>query len=282
MAQTDSDSLVLAYAFDDGDSGIELMDAQALPFSSPNRSQLWSGTPSGWGLVVETLALQPGSVLDFVGTYIYDSQGTARWVTGSTNNVTTGGFSLAAYRVHCPACPWFSDWAASPLAAGSMTRTYTGASTGTMSTTITLRAPMTHWNRNNVPYCIRCNHPRLRDNVNRRRAWPGTAALPAAIGCGDSIVVGTGTLCRCAALPRRDPNSEESACGRDRIDLRATLTPNRGGRRDAERPLSAAGRSRAAAAAQWLTAHGAPERVICSPVTPCARHRTAVSWRTPA
>jgi lysyl endopeptidase len=152
VAQTDSDSLVLAYAFDDGDSGIELMDAQALPFSSPNRSQLWSGTPSGWGLVVETLATQPNTVLDFVGTYIYDSQGVARWVTGSTNNVTTGGFNLSAYRVHCPACPWISDWAASPLAAGSMTRTYTGPSTGTMSTSITLPAPMSGtWNRSNVP-----------------------------------------------------------------------------------------------------------------------------------
>jgi phosphohistidine phosphatase len=34
---------------------------------------------------------------------------------------------------------------------------------------------------------------------------------------------------------------------------------------DAERPLSARGEAEAAAAAQWLSAHGAPERVICSP-----------------
>ena len=107
---------------------------------------------SGWGLAIESWQTGPGSVLDFIGAYVYDSSGVARWLTGSSNNVTGGPVDLAAYRVHCPACAWFTDWNAVPLPAGSLNRTYTGPTSATLNTAITLPAPLSGtWNRNNVP-----------------------------------------------------------------------------------------------------------------------------------
>jgi lysyl endopeptidase len=153
-AQIDSDSLVYAWDFDDGRTGLELMDAAPFAPASPNRTQVWRNPgESGWGLAIESWNLSPGSVLDFIGAYVYDSSGVARWLTGSSTNVTTGGaVDLAAYRVHCPGCPWFTDWNATPLAAGSLTRTYTGATSATLSTAIVLPAPLAgSWNRTNVP-----------------------------------------------------------------------------------------------------------------------------------
>jgi lysyl endopeptidase len=152
-AQIDADHLLYAYRFDDGPSGMELMNATPLPFASPNRTQIWRNTgESGWGLAIESLVTGGSNVLDFIGAYVYDSSGVAPWVTGSSNNDTGGPVTLSAYRVHCPACPWLPDWNSSPLPAGTLNRTYTGPTSATLDTAITLPAPFTgNWNRSGAP-----------------------------------------------------------------------------------------------------------------------------------
>lgn len=152
-AQIDGDSLVYAWDFDDGSNGIELMDASNLPAANPNRTQSWRNpNESGWGLAIESWQTGPASVLDFIGVYIYDNAGVARWLTGSSNNVTGGPLDVTAYLVHCPACPRFTDWNAFPLPAGTINRTYTGPTSGTLTTAITLPAPLGgSWIRTNAP-----------------------------------------------------------------------------------------------------------------------------------
>jgi lysyl endopeptidase len=154
-AQLDNDSLVYAWNFLDGSRGIELMDASGLPAATPNYTQVWRNTgESGWGLAIESLqtGVSPTDQLTFIGAYVYDSSGVARWLTGSRSAAfANGNYPLAAYRVHCPACPWFTDWNA-PLAAGSLNLSFTSATTATLGTTITLPAPLSgSWNRSNVP-----------------------------------------------------------------------------------------------------------------------------------
>jgi lysyl endopeptidase len=153
VATIDADHLMYAWSLDGQSSGAELMQSQGLPFTTPNHTQTWYSTAqSGWGLAIESLQTGPTSVLDFIGAYIYDAGGTARWLTGSSTNITGGPVDLTAYRVHCPGCPWFADWASTGQPAGSLNRTYTDATHGTLSTAITLPAPLSGtWNRSNLP-----------------------------------------------------------------------------------------------------------------------------------
>ena len=73
-------------------------------------------------------------------------------MTGDSNSTSGGNVSLTLQRPHCPACPWFSDCDAQGSGAGSLTRTYSGNTTGTLSTSITLPAPLSGtWNRTNLP-----------------------------------------------------------------------------------------------------------------------------------
>jgi hypothetical protein len=153
VAQVDADNTVFAWELAGGAAGIELMASQGLAFTSPNHTQTWyAPSQSGWGLAIESLRTGPSSVLEFIGAYIYDAGGTARWLTGSSDNITGGPVNLTGYRVHCPGCPWLPDWASTGQPAGTLTRGYTGPTSGTLSTAITLPAPLSGtWTRATLP-----------------------------------------------------------------------------------------------------------------------------------
>ena len=143
VAQVDADNLVYAWDMDGGGNGIELMRSQQLPFTSPNHTQTWyAPSQSGWGLAIESIKPGASTVLDFIGAYIYDAAGTARWLTGASDNITGGPVNLTAYRVHCPGCVFLPDWGSTGQAAGSLVRAYTGPTTGTLTTDITLPGPL--------------------------------------------------------------------------------------------------------------------------------------------
>lgn len=152
-AQVDNDSVLYGWRLGDGRSGLELMDAVPLPFATPNHSQVWfAPSESGWGLAIEGLATGPGSALEFIGAYVYDSNGVARWMVGDSTSTTGGNVALTLHRPHCPACPWFGDWESQGASAGSLNRTYTGPTSGTLSTSINLPAPLSGtWIRTNLP-----------------------------------------------------------------------------------------------------------------------------------
>ena len=151
-AQLDSDSVLYAWALNDGKVGMELMDAFPLPFSNPNHSQVWYTTAeSGWGLAIESLNTGGNSALEFIGAYVYDSQGIARWMIGDSTSLTGGTVPLVLHRPHCAGCPWFADWDSQGASAGSLSRTYTGPTNATLNTSITLPAPLSgSWTRSNV------------------------------------------------------------------------------------------------------------------------------------
>jgi hypothetical protein len=153
VAQIDPDTLLQAWQFDDGAAGLELLDATPLPFTTPNHTQTWYSTAeSGWGLSVESLMTGPASPFEFMVGYIYDAAGTARWVLGTSDSTSGGNVPVSTYRVHCPSCPWFVDWAASERPAGSFSRTYTGPINMVFSSQITLPPPLAgSWNRSNLP-----------------------------------------------------------------------------------------------------------------------------------
>lgn len=153
VAQIDPDSVLYAWSLNSGSKGAELMDAVALPFSQPNHTQTWyAPSQPGWGLAIESLSTGPGSALEFIGAYIYDDTGVARWVVGDSTSTSGGNVPLISHRPHCPGCPWFSDWATAGASAGSLTRTYTGPASATLGTAITLPAPLSGvWNRSSLP-----------------------------------------------------------------------------------------------------------------------------------
>lgn len=153
VAQIDRDSVLYAWTLTGASSGLELMDAAPLPFANPNHSQTWfAPTQSGWGLAIEGVATGPGSALEFIGAYVYDSNGVARWLVGDSGSTSGGNVPLVAHRPHCPACPWFSDWTSQGQSAGSLNRSYSGSNTGTLDTAITLPSPLSgSWNRSALP-----------------------------------------------------------------------------------------------------------------------------------
>lgn len=153
VAQVDRDTVLQAWEFADGAAGLELVDAPPQPFTDPNHSQTWYSTAeSGWGLSVESLVTGPSSVLEFMVGYLYDAQGTARWVLGTDDSTSGGDAPLSVYRTHCPSCPWLVDWAASEQPAGSLSRVYTGPTSMLFSSQIALPPPLSgSWNRSNLP-----------------------------------------------------------------------------------------------------------------------------------
>ena len=151
-AQLDTDSVLYAWALSDGNAGMELMDAFPLPFSNPNHSQVWfAPTESGWGLAIESLNTGGSNALEFIGAYVYDSNGIARWMVGDSTSLSGGSVPLTLHRPHCAGCPWFADWDSQGASAGSLTRSYTGPTSGTLGTSITLPAPLSgSWTRSGV------------------------------------------------------------------------------------------------------------------------------------
>jgi len=147
----DADTQFFAWQFNDGRRGAELMDntASGIPVGSPNHTQAWyNASQDGWGLGIESLNLP----LEFFAVYLYDSAGTARWLSGSSNTLSNGSVSLSAQRPHCPGCLRYTDWETRELPAGTLSRTYSGNTQATLNTTITLPAPLSgSWNRSNLP-----------------------------------------------------------------------------------------------------------------------------------
>lgn len=147
------DRVMMAWELDDGRDGAELMET--LPLASTNRSQAYYNlSQSGWGTVVDTARTPGGTDQEFVVNYLYDAQGNPVWTLGAHTSIAASAhsFSQDTWRVHCPACPQLTDWGTLTLPAGSMSRTWTGSTTGTISTSITLPAPLSgSWNRTNLP-----------------------------------------------------------------------------------------------------------------------------------
>lgn len=151
VGQIDATSMLLAWRLSNGDSGAERMEATPLPFGSPNHTQTWfNQTQSGWGLAIESL--NAGGAFEFIGAFIYDATGAARWAVGDIASFTGGNVPLIGHRPHCPACPWILDWTSDGRSAGSLQIGYGSRSTGTLSTNITLPAPYAGaWSRTALP-----------------------------------------------------------------------------------------------------------------------------------
>lgn len=149
----DAQRVLMAWEFNDGRSGAELMET--IPSVQPgNRSAAyWNPAQSGWGIALDT-ALYNGTPIEFTVDYIYDSAGVPRWVNGVTTNLspTAVTTALATGPVHCPGCPSFPDFDSLTSPAGSTTRVWNAIGSGTLNTSITLPAPLSGtWNRSNLP-----------------------------------------------------------------------------------------------------------------------------------
>lgn len=132
-----------------GDKLVHLLNGLNAP--TPNRTGAWFfANESGWGQTYDSF-LSNGAATEFVLTYVYDSAGQPRWVT--TGNIPANQLSyelLAAPRITCPTCAWVApDFGA----VGSASRTFTGTTTGNLSTNFTVPEGGT-WVRNNVPITL--------------------------------------------------------------------------------------------------------------------------------
>jgi hypothetical protein len=153
MAQLDEESLLLAWKFNDGRSGIERMTtSQGLPFAAVNHTQAWfHPAEDGWGLAIESLDVGSGD-FEFFASYIFDAEGLPRWVIGDKNSTASGTLNLFGYDVHCPGCPWYADAQDRAKAAGSLSIQYGSRSSATLSTDISLPAPLSgSWRRTQIP-----------------------------------------------------------------------------------------------------------------------------------
>ena len=119
---------------------------------APNRTGAWYyAAESGWGQVIDDHR-SGGAPEEVAINYIYDGSGAPVWTLGATSALDAGSMSLNTYLVHCPTCANFPDFGAFPLAAGSLTRSYQSLTTGTLSTQMTLPAPLSGaWIRSNIP-----------------------------------------------------------------------------------------------------------------------------------
>lgn len=151
VAQLESQKMMLAWRFDDGRSGAEILQLAGFPRGTPNHTQTWfSDDEPGWGLVIQSL--RPASPLEFFGAFVYDNEGAPRWAVGDIGSATGGTVPLNAVRPHCPACPHIVDWAAETVGAGSLQIDYSATNRATLSTSIVLPAPFSGlWDRTSVP-----------------------------------------------------------------------------------------------------------------------------------
>lgn len=153
IAMIDAEHMVMTWTMGNK-GGAEVMEFFTPgPAPSPNRTGAWyNPSESGWGEVIHQFNAG-GVPTTFAVDYIYDAGAQPRWVIiqDTTANVATGT-SAKTFQVHCPGCPWLSDWNEIPLASGTASVVFTGALTGTASTNLTLPAPLSGtWIRNNLP-----------------------------------------------------------------------------------------------------------------------------------
>ena len=136
-----------------GQRGAELLNTTAgtLPYAATNRTNAWIQTgQTGWGMGIESLQLADGP-FEFNGVYLFDANGQARWLTGTTRETTSGSVQLSSQPTHCPGCPFYADNAALAQPAGTLTRSYSSRTRATLSSSINLPAPLSGtWNRSNV------------------------------------------------------------------------------------------------------------------------------------
>jgi hypothetical protein len=156
VAQVDGDSLLLAWLFNDGRSGVERMDATGnfATFPTENHTQAWfNPAEDGWGVAIESLTFgSPPGFLEFFAGYIFDAAGAPRWVIGDKATTASGVVNLFDYRVHCPACAYYPDSQDTATPAGSLNIQYSARNRATLSTSITLPAPLNgSWTRNQTP-----------------------------------------------------------------------------------------------------------------------------------
>lgn len=153
LATVDARTQLFAWDFGGGQRGAELLSSTAgtLPYASPDHTNAWIQTgQSGWGLAVEGLQLGDGP-LEFFGVYLFDAAGQSRWLTGTSRSASSGSLELASQRTHCPGCPFYTDYASLATPAGTLTRSYSSRTRATMSSSVTLPAPLSGtWNRSNV------------------------------------------------------------------------------------------------------------------------------------
>lgn len=145
---------LFAWRFDDGRAGMEILDSTTALLARPNpdhTAHWYPPSQSGWGVNVESVVVD-GQRMDVAATYLYDSRGTPRW-TISEGLMTPGHqLLLRTHRPHCPGCAHYEDWASQRQHAGSLRLTWPDASHATISTSITLPAPLQgQWQRTSVP-----------------------------------------------------------------------------------------------------------------------------------
>lgn len=153
LARINETRLMLAWNFQDGRSGAELLDLTTadLPRANPDRTQHWyPPIEAGWGLDVESLRLGQQR-FDVVLPYFYDDAGDPRWVLGDGPFGADGVVGVNSYRPHCPGCPHYSDWEAPNRVSPAGTLKLIWDETldrGVISTDFTLPAPMQgRWRR---------------------------------------------------------------------------------------------------------------------------------------
>ena len=153
VASVDERTQLFAWDFGNGQRGAELLNTTAgtLPYAATNRTNAWIQTgQTGWGMGIESLQLADGP-FEFNGVYLFDANGQARWLTGTTRETSSGSVQLTSQPTHCPGCPFYADNAALAQPAGTLTRSYSSRTRATLSSSITLPAPLSGtWNRSNV------------------------------------------------------------------------------------------------------------------------------------
>jgi len=139
---TDGDHGVLNWRIGN-DSGAELYQrfiVDTAPTAS-NRTGLWfdQGEP-GWGMTFNDQGDTEVAVV-----YFYDADGEPVWSLGA-KDIAVSGIDMDTFRVACPQCAWTD---LQPSAAGSLSRDFTGVTTGTVAVDLSLALPRSGaWQRN--------------------------------------------------------------------------------------------------------------------------------------
>ncbi len=126
-----------------GQEPIRLFQLAPAEINSKQSGLYFDKNQPGWGWSVSTQGVQEASAL-----YFYDQAGEPRWVLGGNEGADVSHYALKSYWGTCPACSFV---ASVPLAAGSMSRQFTAAATATLTTHITLQAPLSgKWDMSDV------------------------------------------------------------------------------------------------------------------------------------